>query len=236
MALPKLNTSKFLTTIPSTGQEVEYRPYLVKEEKVLMMALETKDQSQIVRAAAQVIKDCITENIDSDKLTMFDLEYLFLQLRAKSSGEIIDLKLPCEVESCKHVNNFSVDISKVEPPVVTDIEPIDLTPSIGVQMRWPGVRDLQGITNEDLVTVEGVTKLFQKLIVNIYEEDDMHDAADESEEDLTAFVESLNTQQFTKLTEFLNKVPTLEYNTGFCCAKCQHETKVELRGLQSFFT
>ena len=220
MALPKLNTSKFLTTVPSTGQEVEYRPYLVKEEKVLMMALETKDQSQIVRAAAQVIKDCITENIDSDK----------------SSGEIIDLKLPCEVESCKHVNTFSVDISKIEPPVVTDIEPIDLTPSIGVQMRWPGVRDLQGITNEDLVTVEGVTKLFQKLIVNIYEEDDMHDAADESEEDLTAFVESLNTQQFTKLTAFLNEVTTLEYNTGFCCAKCQHETKVELRGLQSFFT
>ena len=112
MALPKLNTSKFLMTIPSTGQEVEYRPYLVKEEKILMMALETKDQAAIVRAVAQVIADCITEDIDIDKFAMYDVEYCFLQLRAKSSGEVIDLRLPCEIESCKHVNDFHVDISK----------------------------------------------------------------------------------------------------------------------------
>jgi len=235
MALPKLNTSRHLTTIPSTGKEVEYRPYLVKEEKILMMALETKDQSSIIRAVAQVIGDCITEDIDTSKLAMFDIEYLFLQLRSKSSGEIIDLKLPCEVMECKHVNNFSVDIAKIAVPVMKKIEPIQLTDQIGVSMRYPNVKDLEGIDSDELASVEGASKLFHKLILNIFEEDEIHNAADEPAEDLRAFVDSLNSDQFGKLASFLGEIPTVELQTGFECTKCKHETKLSLKGLQSFF-
>jgi len=235
MALPKLNTSRHLATIPSTGKEVEYRPYLVKEEKILMMALETKDQSAIIRAVAQVIGECVTQDIDTDKLAMFDIEYLFLQLRSKSSGEIIDLKLPCEVDACKHINNFHVDITQIPIPVVKKIEPIQLTDEIAISVRWPNVKDLQGLTGEELSSVEGASKMFAKLIVNIFEEDEIHNAADEPVEDLQAFVDSLNSAQFTKLAEFLGDIPTLELSTGFECSKCKHETKIELKGLQSFF-
>jgi hypothetical protein len=235
MALPKLNTSKFLTTIPSTGQEVEYRPYLVKEEKVLMMALETKDQAQIVRAVAQVIRACVTENINTDKLTMFDVEYVFLQLRGKSSGEIIDLKLPCDIDTCKHVNDFSVDISEILPPVIEKLEPIELTPTVSIQMRWPGVKDLSEISTDELNTVDGATRMFAKLIVNIFEEDEIHSASNETQQDLITFVESLNSAQFQKLTGFLNDLPTLVHHVDYKCNKCNNETKIELKGLQSFF-
>lgn len=234
MALPKLNTSKFLMTIPSTGQEVEYRPYLVKEEKILMMALETKDQAAIVRAVAQVIADCITEDIDIDKFAMYDVEYCFLQLRAKSSGEVIDLRLPCEIESCKHVNDFHVDISKIDVPKATKVEPIMLTSEVGVQMRYPGIKDIR--VGEELETIEGATNMFAKLIVTIFEDDEIHNAADEPMEDKIAFINSLNSEQFRKLTEFLSNTPSIEHKADYTCAKCKHETKIELQGLQSFFT
>jgi hypothetical protein len=236
MALPKLNTSTFITTIPSTGKEVEYRPYLVKEEKILMMALETKDQAQIIRATGRVIESCITEDIDIDKLSMFDIEYLFLQLRSKSSGEIVELKLPCEVAACKHVNNFSVDLSKVEAPIPKKIEAIQLTSEIGVQMRWAGMKDLEDVVGDDLTSIDGATTMFAKLITHIFETDEIHNAADETLEDMVEFVESLNSEQFGKIAKFLDSTPSVHYSTQFECSKCKHETKIELKGLQSFFT
>lgn len=236
MALPKLNTSTFRTTIPSTGKEVEYRPYLVKEEKILMMALETKDQAQIIRATGRVIEACITEDIDIEKLSMFDIEYLFLQLRAKSSGEIVDLKLPCEIDECKHVNNFHVNLSEVEAPLMKKVEAVQLTPEIGVQMRWPGIKDLEGVSGDELNTIDGATDMFAKLITHIFEDDEIHNTTDETHKDMLAFVESLNSEQFGRLAKFLETTPQVYYNTGFECSKCKHETKIELKGLQSFFT
>jgi hypothetical protein len=237
MALPKLNTSRYLTTIPSSGKEVEYRPYLVKEEKILMMALETKDQSQILRAVAQVIQECIIDDINVSKLAMFDIEYLFMQLRSKASGEIIDLKLPCELETCKHENNFSVDITKIPVPVSPKIEnPISLTDNVSVEMRWPTVSDLQGMTHKQLTSMEGATDMFTKLIVNIFEDEQIHSTINETKADMLAFIDSLNAGQFAKMSNFLGSMPTVETNVNFKCTKCNHETKVELKGLQSFFT
>ena len=236
MALPQVNSSRYSTKLPSTGVEIEYRPYLVKEEKIMMVALESKDNKQIVGAMKDVAQACILTDVDVDKLTAFDLEWMFLQLRSKSVGEKADVKLKCQVEGCGGMTDVSIDLSDVE---MDDYEPnrvIQLNSDVGVQMVYPSVNLVEKYDEEKLKNVDGVFDMIIDCLDTIYDKDDVYQVKDERREDVRDFVESLTSGQFSQLAEFMQKIPMVKKQVEWCCSKCEANNKMELRGLQSFFT
>ena len=236
MALPQVNSSRYSTKLPSTGVEIEYRPYLVKEEKIMMVALESKDNKQIVGAMKDVAQACILTDVDVDKLTAFDLEWMFLQLRSKSVGEKADVKLKCQVEGCGGMNDVSIDLSDVE---MDDYEPnrvIQLNSDVGVQMVYPSVSLVEKYDEDKLKNVDGIFDMIIDCLDTIYDKDDVYQVKDERREDVRDFVESLTSGQFSQLAEFMQKIPMVKKQVEWCCSKCEANNKMELRGLQSFFT
>lgn len=232
MALPKLNDARYVTTIPSLNKQVEFRPYLVKEEKILMIALESQDQKQVVRAIKDVLKSCIYDDINVDKLAMFDLESLFLALRSKSVGETADIKLKCE--HCETPNEITIPLDEVK---MTDVEvdpKVMLTDKVGVVLRYPSLSDIENVKTEG--GVDEMMKLLSGCIETIFDEDDVYDSGSYTKKELNNFIEELNSDQFKKLTGFFEDLPSMVYDAEFKCTNCGKENSVELRGLQSFFT
>jgi hypothetical protein len=234
MALPQLNSARYETNIPSLGQSITYRPYLVKEEKVLMLALESQDQKMIMRAIKDVIEQCVYDDINVNKLAMFDIESLFLALRSKSVGENIDLKMKCN--ECEKLSDLSVNIEEIQAPVInSDINKIMLTDTVGVVLNYPSFETIQTI-GDDLESVEGVFKIMMSCIDTIFDEDNVHDASNETTKNLQDFLDNLNSEQFQKLANFFEDMPSLKHNVNYTCGSCQHYNEIELKGLQSFFT
>ena len=236
MALPQVNSSRYSTKLPSTGVEIEYRPYLVKEEKIMMVALESKDNKQIVGAMKDVAQACILTDIDVDKLTAFDLEWMFLQLRSKSVGETADVKVKCQQDDCEGMTEVSVDLSEVE---MDDYEPnrvIQLNDNIGVQMVYPSVSLVEKYDEEKLKNVDGIFDMIIDCLETIYDKDAVYQVKDERREDVKDFVEALTSGQFSQLAEFMQKIPSVKKLIEWRCSKCEANNEMELRGLQSFFT
>ena len=231
MALPQLNTAKYTTMVPSLKKEVTFRPYLVKEEKILMIAMESQDQKAIMRAVKEVIKSCVFDEIDVDKLAMFDIEALFLALRSKSVGEHVNIKLKCECEALTDVNINLDDIS------MGDIQynnVINLTDEVGVTMRYPALSDVENIDAEG--GIESMMDMIIKCMDSIYDTDAVHDVSNESKESVQSFLDSLNGEQFKKLAEFFEDLPSLNYNAEWDCVGCNKHNTMELKGIASFFT
>ena len=236
MALPQLNAARYTTVIPSTGQEIEYRPYLVKEEKILMLAMESNDQQQIVKAIKDVLDNCIyNEDVNINRLAMFDLEFLFLQLRSKSVGESVQLRAKCE--KCDELTDTVLDISEVKPPVQErDANVIELTKNIGITLRYPTIKDVEKFQEEDLKSMDGLVKLIIQLIDTIYDEDNVYDAEKESKKDLMDFIDGFNNEQFVRVAKFFETLPAMTHTLEFDCVSCGAKNETELRGLQSFFS
>tara|TARA_Y100000385_G_C13093934_1_gene640189 strand:- start:533 stop:1234 length:702 start_codon:yes stop_codon:yes gene_type:complete len=233
MALPQLNSARYETVIPSTGQSITFRPYLVKEEKILMLALESQDQNMIMRAIKDVIEACIFDNINVNELAIFDIESLFLHLRSKSVGENIDLKMKCD--ECESLSNISINVDDINAPDVSTDNKIMLTESVGVVLKYPSFESITKLGDE-LDTVEGAFKMVAQCIDTIFDEDNVHDAKSESAKNLNEFLESLNSDQFQLLTGFFENMPAIKHNISFTCQHCGHNNEMELKGLQSFFT
>jgi len=235
MALPKLNTVQYKVYVPGLKKEVSFRPYLVKEEKILMMAMESQDQGQILDAIKQVIGGCVSESIDVDKLAIFDIETIFLHLRAKSVGERISVGVKCEGPECTHSNDVDINLDDIELPVIGEDNIIKLTDTVGVTLRYPSFDDMRSLGN-DAESIDGVMKLIIRCIENIFDEDAVYESADSTTKELTEFVEELNSEQFVEVSNFFETMPSLKYDMEFKCITCNHENKVELKGIQSFFT
>lgn len=237
MALPQINNSRYEVVIPSTGQKVSYRPYLVKEEKVLMMAMESNDSKMIMNATIDIIKACVFDDINIDELAMFDIETLFVALRAKSVGERIDLSVKCD--ECDGRNDIQIDFDDIKTPEVKETESvIMITDKVGVTMRYPSYSDIaeiDGNNNED-VDINAALKVIVACIKNIFDEDAVYDAKNETKKSLTDFVESLSNAQFIKLSQFFSESPALTYDLKYDCIHCKTHNETELKGLQSFFT
>lgn len=235
MALPLVNSSRYTTTIPSTGIEVDYRPYLVKEEKILMVALESKNEIAITKAVKDVISACVLSEIDIENLAMFDLEYLFLKLRAKSVGEVAEIKLKCT--ECEHANDYSVNLDELEVKGIGEqSNVIKITDSVGITMRYPSVSDLDGIKENEMQSIDGVMKLILACMVNIFDDDNVYACKDETTKNLQDFLDSLNSSQFQEIAKFLQEIPAITETIKFNCTSCNHENELELKGLQSFFS
>ena len=236
MVLPLMKTATYLMTVPSTGKEVEFRPYTVKEEKVLMIAMESKDQKQTFRALKSVIKDCVQENIDINRLTLFDFEYMFLQLRAKSVGEVVDLNLKCQAEECGGVVPVSVDLDSITVSEMPESNVVKLDDKIGVTFNFPSLDIAERYQEADMEKVSSVFDMIVDCTESIFDEEEVYDCKNETRENIINFHESLSSPQFAKVSEFFQTIPTVEKDIEYKCPKCGHENQVELKGLQSFFT
>jgi len=233
MALPKLNdTPKYDLVIPSTGKQVRYRPYLVKEEKVLMMALESKNTRAAIKSIVETIEACVQEKIDTSKLKIFDVEYMFTQIRSKSVGETSEIGLKCK--DCEALNDvvIKIDEVKIDIPDVKNV--IQLTDTISLKMKWPNYESLMDL-NENSGVTDQTFDMVIKCLDSILTEEEQMSFSDYSKQEISEFIDGLTTTQFEKIKDFIQVMPRLKHEVHFNCEQCNHENSYTLEGIQDFF-
>lgn len=232
MSLPKINYPLFDVVIPSTTQKVKMRPFLVKEEKLLLIAQTSGNPKDIVLTIKQVVNNCLVDKVDVDKLTTFDIEYLFVKLRAKSVNSIIDILYRDADDEEQY--KVSVDLDQIEIKTHPDHTPnIKINESLGLVLRYPNtdvVNDLQAAATE----VDLYFEIVKHCIAQIYDAEEVYDADDYSKEELQEFVSSLDIQTFKDIQKFLDTMPKLYYEASYT-NKVGVEKKVVLQNLNDFF-
>lgn len=233
MALPILNTPEFETTIPSTNQKINFRPFLVKEEKILFMALQGNDPSEMSTAVQRVLQSCIlTPDVDVSSFATFDLEYLFLKLRAKSVGEVIDLKLRHREGDCNYIHEHQLNIDEIQVTFPKDTDnKVQITDQVGLILKYPSV-ELSAMM-PDTNDMDTVMHLIAGCVDMVYDSDNVYE--DFSQEEVNQFLESLNGTQFAKVRDFFKRIPKLSHDIEWTCPKCGETEKIHLEGLASFF-
>lgn len=235
MSLPKLAVSKFTTKLPSTGQEVTFRPFLVSEEKILLMAKEARDVDSQVRAVKDIIDACV-DDVDVTKLPYFDVEYLFLQLRAKSVGEVIEVKykhrdgINREGNACDTVTTLKINLDEVKVSDNPDYQKkFMITEKYGVVMKYPTITEIISAVkekNEELA-------LIAACIETVYDENDAF--VPDNLEDAMRFVGSLTTQQFDRIKQWYANLPYIRHTATYKCPGCGQEDTVTFDGVADFF-
>lgn len=220
----------------SDGTEVTFRPFLVKEQKYLLLAKEGKDGTEVLDAVKELISSVTENKVDINTLPMYDLEYLFLKIRCKSIGESTTLTLGCRNRSCNETHQETVDLESIEIQQPNgDIEnTVQLTDTMGVTLRYPTARQL--VAADDIES-EGdkLVHLLKYGIHTIFDEESVYDTDEIQDSELTEFVESLSMQQVEKLNGFFENIPTLEHKIEWDCSSCGTHNEMSLKGLQSFF-
>ena len=240
MALPKLNVPVYEAILPSTEKVIKYRPFLVKEEKILLTAMEAGEEAAMIPAVKQIINNCVEGNLDVDKLPTFDIEYLFLRLRAKSVGETVALGLRpwgCPQNDGKLCENSTqVDIDLEEVKVIKNDKhsnKIMLDDKIGIKLSYPDMSKLGKI--EKIDTAESGMNIIKDCIDMVFTEEETFDKGSFNDKELDEFIESLNTQQFTKIRDFFDTMPTLKHTVKYKCETCGEDKETTIQGLNSFF-
>ena len=238
MSLPKINTPEYTLNVPSTDEEIRYRPFLVKEEKVLLIAQETGTDQATYDAIRTIIKNCCLEQIDIDKFPLFDMEYIFLNIRAKSVGEVAKLKVKCPDDEETEVE-VEVDLSKIKVQMDDNHDArIQLTenPNIGVLMSYPNFATISNQSNtEEGKETEALFEMIAECMYQIWEGEETFDAMDYSAKDKRNFLESLSHQQFEKLQNFFETMPSLQHDIEVTNPNTNVTSTITLRGLSSFF-
>ena len=234
MALPTMDLPTYDLVIPSNKKKIKFRPFLVKEEKVLLMALETDDEKSIKNAVFELLKNCITTRIKLENLASFDLEYIFLNIRAVSVGEIVQMNITCQDDNETQVKyNLNLTDVNVIFPEGHDNK-VMLTDTLGVIMKYPtfdGFVQGQFSENKEL----DVIKVISESIDQIFEGEEVYDESTTSKKEFLQFVESLTNSQLEKIQEFFETAPRLEYSFKVTNPNTGVESDYTLRGLQSFF-
>tara|TARA_B100000427_G_scaffold121204_1_gene100979 strand:+ start:1348 stop:2061 length:714 start_codon:yes stop_codon:yes gene_type:complete len=236
MALPKLTTPTYELEVPSTDEKIKYRPFLVKEEKILMMALETKDNAQIVNAVKDIVNECTFNKVNISTMPMFDTEYIFLQIRAKSVGEVSKLKLLCPDDK-KTYADVEVDLNEVKVQVGDDhTNKIELTKDMGIIMTYPNIDSFTESGIQD-INASNMLEVIGSCILQIYEQkgEKVYEAKDQTTKELTEFIEQLNTKQFKDVQNFFDTMPKLKHEIKIKNPKTKKESKIILQGLNDFF-
>ena len=237
MALPKLNVPVYEAILPSTEKVIKYRPFLVKEEKLLLTAQESGEEA-VLPAVKQIIKNCVQGEIDVDNMPIFDIEYVFLRLRAKSVGEEITLGLKpwgCpqnDGELCKFTTEVSVNLEEIKcVKDKTHTSKIMLDNKIGIMMKYPDISHLNIGGSEN----EMGLKVIKKCINMIFTEEETHERDSFTDKELDEFVDSLNTKQMEQIKNFFDTMPVLKHDVKYTCKTCGEEKETTIQGLQSFF-
>ena len=237
MALPRLNDNpQYELKIPSSQQVVKFRPFLVKEQKVLLIAYESQDRKQILSAMLDTIGVCISEAIDVKKLSTFDVDYMFTMIRSKSVGETTDILIQCS--DCDTQNEVKVKLDDIEVPVEKQEMLIPINDKMSVRMKYPNYDFF--LNNDTLLdSTKTQSEIILSMIVGCLEsietEEERINLIDESEEEILGFLESLTTAQFDKISNFVLNIPAMEHDLSFKCVNCGKDNKRKLKGLEDFF-
>ena len=240
MALPIMNTPVYNLTVPSTGQTVKYRPFLVKEEKALLIAQQSEDLQVMVDSLKSVIRGCVLDKIDVDNLATFDVEYIFTQIRAKSVGEIIELLFPCDEDHGEDQDKaklkISIDLTNLEVEFPEgSTKKIPLFGDVGVIMKYPTFEVMSKMDKTDLEDVDTIFDVIASSIDMIYQGEEIYYAKEQTKEELLEFLYNLTNEQFQSLQTFFTKMPKISKTIEYNCPLCAKHHKVTLEGMQSFF-
>ncbi len=233
MALPKLNTMTYELELPSTGKTIKYRPFLVKEQKILMIAQESEDDKQIENAFAQIITDCTFGELDPYDMAMFDLEYVFLQLRSKSVGEKVKLKLICPDDNETEVE-VEIDLKNVDVQMTEDhTNVVTLTKDISMIMKYPSLSDMDGFDPQGQIL--SLFEMIKRCILEIRDGETVHNKVDISNKELDKFIDSMSTENFEGLSNFFETMPKLRHVIKVTNPQTKKKSESTIEGLQSFF-
>ena len=235
MALPVINVPTYSVAVPSTKEEITFRPFLVKEEKILLLALEDGADESIAGAIKQIIHNCTFEQVDVQQLATFDLEFIFLRIRAKSVGEVANVQILCEDDGETYVE-AEVPLDKV----VVDFPEghtnhIKLTDEVGVIMSYPDMNEMYKGIGEDQNTIDFSLDLIKVAIAQVYEGEVVHERADFTDAELGDFLESLTSDQFSSIQNFFETMPRLSHTVTVTNPNTKKKNKIKLEGLNSFF-
>lgn len=243
MSLPKLNeTFNFDVDVPSLGAKFKARPYLSKEEKILLLANESGQPKQMFKAMVQVMDNCVQLPGKAEDLTIFDAEYVFMQLRAISVGEITDIIVKCQ--ECEEDNELSVNIlEEVKFDTRDDYTPkMDLGGGIKIQLKYPTVKQLTDSDVFDAITGQkepGTKEMYQfceMIIEKVLADDEQHIFSESSKEERENFIGQFTTEQMRELIKFIQSTPSTFIDLNFECVKCEHKNEMNVRGVQNFFS
>ena len=236
MALPKLTTPTYELEVPSTDEKVQYRPFLVKEEKILLIAMESGKSEDIIEAVKQIVSSCTFDKLDLGRMPMFDVEYIFLNIRAKSVGEVSKLRLLCPDDN-KTYGEVEVNLQDVKVQVDEGHNnKIELDNKMGLIMTYPNIDSFKasGIT---AITASNMLDVISTCILQIYEDDGekVYEAKDQTKKELADFIEQLQTKHFRKVQQFFDTMPKLRHTIKVKNPKTKKESEITLQGLNDFF-
>ena len=251
MTLPTIDLHIFEIKLISQPKPIKFRPFLVKEEKLLLMALQSEDEQTILSTIKQVINNCLVYPIEIDDIPIFDIEYLFLNIRARSVGEIVDSAYVCrnvtsiEVDEsgeenpveCKNVMNLKINLLEIQPPVDNISTKIYFTKDVGIQLKFPTLASFKSVKN--LLLSEDAEQIYELIFdctEYIFDSDTVYYSNESSLEEFSTFLESLTQEQFDKILLFFNSLPTLKKEIQHTCEKCSFTHNLTLEGLNDFFT
>jgi hypothetical protein len=241
--LPKLDVPIYDLALPLSKRKIQIRPFLVKEEKIFLMASESDDEESILTAIKQIVNNCcLTEDVDVELLPISDLEFIFFNLRARSISEVVELKYKCnnkihvgeEEKPCDNMVEFEINLLDIKPEISENHNnKIELSEKLGVVMKYPNFKLIDKLKN--LSETEVMMETILNCIDYIYNDDEIFYAKDVSKKELVEFVEGMNHKQFLNLQQFFETIPKITKEVDFECDKCGYKEKIVLEGIQNFF-
>lgn len=231
MTLPRLDTPQYEVTLYN-GETIKVRPFLVKEQKILLMAMEEQESKHMVNAMKQVIKNCTYDQLDVDKLPIFEVENIFLRLREKSVGEQIEFRVKCIDEECTGLTSMTIDLSDVTYNKDIPDTKLQVSPNVVINMRYPTLKNLDQVQN--LENINDNFAFLGSCIASIEADGNIYDTATTPAEELQAFIESMTNQQFAMLRDFFVNLPKVSKTLEYSCAGCGKEQARTITGLQNF--
>lgn len=236
MSLPSMVVPRHEGIIPSTSKKYTFRPYLVGDERTLMMALESSDELQMMNAVMDIIDACTDDSVDVSKLTEFDIEHIFLCLRSKSYGETARVGVKCG--HCGKKADVDVELPKVEVKGILKKDKIvTLTDTIGVVLKYPSAKEFFAIrSSKDMTGVEKVFAYVRACMKSVYSGDEFFDVSTQTREEVDKFINSLSSKQFREIREFSQTIPAATVPVEFTCPSCSKENTFDVVGLASFFS
>lgn len=240
MALPMMNAPTYTMVVPSSGLTVKFRPFLVKEEKSLLIAQQSEDVKVMVETLKNIIRSCVLDKIDADKLATFDLEYMFTQIRAKSVGEIVELIFPCDEDHGEQNDKARTKVSIDLTSLVVEKKPehtskIELFGDVGVVMKYPTIDIMKRLEGLDTDDFDKIFSVIAESIDYIYQGEEIFYAKEQKHEELVQFLNNLTSEQFIKVQNFFATMPRIKKEIEYTCPICSKHHKKVLEGLQSFF-
>ena len=236
MALPKINVPTYELVVPSTDEKIKYRPFLVKEEKILLIAMESGEADDMLQAVKDIVNECTFNKLKIGNMPMFDVEYIFLQIRAKSVGEVSKLRVLCQDDG-KTYADVEIDLNEIDVQVDDDhTNKIELTDEMGVIMKYPTIDSFSADGIGD-ITASNMLDVVTTCIAQIYDKggEEVYDSKDSTKKELVEFIEQLNTKQFAKVQSFFDTMPSLKHTITVKNPKTKVENEVTLTGLNDFF-